>query len=85
MTDVVPIVRPIGWLVTLAPGAEVCRQRNAIREPIERFDFDGYDRLEGTMRQGFGDRGWWFDTSKLTPAETAERVVRGVIEYEPFT
>jgi predicted kinase len=76
--------RPVR-LVTLAPGAEVCRQRNATRAPIERFDFDGYDLLDGTMRQGFGDRGWWFDTSRLAPPETAECLVRKVVEYEPLT
>jgi hypothetical protein len=27
------------------------------------------------MRREFGDVGWWFDTSALTPAETAEQLV----------
>ena len=49
--------RPVR-LVTLAPGAEACRQRNATRAPLEQFDFDGYDLLDDSMRHGFGNRGW---------------------------
>ncbi len=67
--------RPVR-LVTLAPGVEVCQQRNATRDPDERFEFDGYHRLEAEMRRDLGDVGWWFDTSALTPAETAEQLVR---------
>ena len=67
--------RPVR-LVVLAPGAAVCRQRNATRTLSERFEFAGYDRLDADMRRDFGEVGWWFDTSALTPAETAERIVR---------
>ena len=67
--------RPVR-LVTLAPGVEACQQRNATRDPDERFEFDGYHRLEAEMRRDLGDVGWWFDTSALTPAETAEQLVR---------
>lgn len=66
--------RPVR-LVTLAPGVEVCQYRNATRDPDERFDFDGYHRLEADMRRDLGGIGWWFDTSALTPAETAEKLV----------
>jgi predicted kinase len=66
--------RPVR-LVVLAPGIEVCKQRNASRDPEERFDFNGYERLDADMKREFGDVGWWFDTSVLTPAETAERLV----------
>jgi predicted kinase len=66
--------RPVR-LVVLAPGIDVCRHRNATRNPDDRFDFDGYDRLEAEMKRELGDVGWWFDTSALTPDETAERVV----------
>ena len=66
--------RPVR-LVTLAPGAEVCVYRNASRDPDERFEFDGYQRLEADMSRDLGDVGWWFDTSALTPAETAEQLV----------
>jgi predicted kinase len=62
--------------VVLAPGIEACRYRNTIRDPDERFDFDGYDALEADMKREFGDVGWWFDTAGLTPDETADRIVR---------
>lgn len=67
--------RPVR-LVTLAPGVEVCRRRNAMRDPEDRFEFDDYDRLEDAMRREVGGVGWWFDTSALTPEETAEQLVR---------
>ena len=66
--------RPVR-LVTLAPGIAACQQRNATREPDERFYFDGYHQLEADMRRELGGVGWWFDTSALTPAETAEQLV----------
>jgi hypothetical protein len=28
------------------------------------------------MKRELGDIGWWYDTSALTPTETAERLVR---------
>ncbi|WP_245642474.1 AAA family ATPase [Nonomuraea candida] len=62
--------------VVLAPGIEVCRYRNAMRHPRQRFDFDGYEELEAGMKRELGDAGWWFDTSALTPEESAERIVR---------
>jgi predicted kinase len=63
-------------LVTLAPGIEVCQQRNGSRPAIERFEFHGYEHLEADMRRELADIGWWFDTSALTPAATAEELVR---------
>ncbi|MGQ0777328.1 MAG: AAA family ATPase [Pseudonocardiales bacterium] len=71
--------RPVR-LVTLAPGIEVCRHRNAKRPPEDRFDFDGYERLDADMNREFADAGWWFDTSALTPHETAERLVAEVAD-----
>lgn len=62
--------------VVLAPGIEECRHRNTLRDPRERFDFDGYDDLEAGMKHELGAVGWWFDTAALTPEETAERVIR---------
>ncbi|MFC1412008.1 hypothetical protein ACEZCY_22375 [Streptacidiphilus sp. N1-12] len=53
-------------LVVLAPGAEVCRYRNACRDPRERFDFDGYEALDAGMRRELGSVGWWLDTAALT-------------------
>ena len=67
--------RPVR-LVVLAPGVEVCEHRNATRDPDEHFEFDGYRRLDADMRHDLGDVGWWFDTSALTPPETAEQLVR---------
>ena len=55
---------------------KVCQQRNAARDPNERFEFNGYHRLDAGMRRDLSDVGWWFDTSALTPAETAEQLVR---------
>jgi len=69
--------RPVR-LVTLVPGIEVCQQRNATREPDERFEFDGYHQLEADMLRELGGVGWWFDTSALTPEETAEQLVAGL-------
>ena len=66
--------RPI-HLIVLAPGGDVCTYRNTIRHPDERFDFDGYDHLDTTMRTAYGDLGWWFDTSTLDAETTARRVV----------
>jgi predicted kinase len=42
--------RPVR-LVILAPGVEVCRQRNATRDPSEQFAFDGYDQLDADMKR----------------------------------
>jgi len=63
-------------LVTLAPGIEVCQHRNETRHPDEHFAFDGYHRLDVDMKRELGELGWWFDTSELTPIETAEQLVR---------
>lgn len=32
-------------------------------------------RPVASMRAAFGELGWWFDTSALTPEETAEQVL----------
>lgn len=72
--------RPVR-LVILAPGVEVCRHRNATRRPSERVDFDGYERLNAGMHADLAGPGWWFDTSALTPEETAARLVAEVGEH----
>jgi chloramphenicol 3-O-phosphotransferase len=69
--------RPVR-LVILAPGIEVCKHRNANRPPQERFDFDGYERLQDEMTNEFSDVGWWLDTSEQTARETADVVVARV-------
>jgi predicted kinase len=66
-------------LVILAPGVDVCKYRNATRDPDEGFAFDGYHQLEADMRRDLRDVGWWFDTSALTPEETAEQLVREAV------
>jgi predicted kinase len=67
--------RPVR-LVVLAPGVEVCKRRNATRHPDEQFAFARYEALEADMQRDLAEVGWWFDTSALTPEETAARVVR---------
>jgi len=67
--------RPVLFVV-LAPGIEACRYRNTVRDPAERFDFDGYETLDADMKRELGDTGWWFDTSALTPVKTAEKIIR---------
>jgi predicted kinase len=59
-------------LVVLDPGTDVCVSRNAARAPLEQFFFDGDAGLHATMRTGFGDLGWWLDTSGMTAEETVE-------------
>lgn len=66
--------RPVLFVI-LAPGIAACKHRNDIRDPDEQFFFDGYEVLEAAMQQELGDTGWWFDTSGLTPEQTAARVL----------
>ncbi|TDD18037.1 AAA family ATPase [Nonomuraea diastatica] len=76
--------RPVR-LVTLAPGVEVCHKRNATRDPEESWEFDGYHQLEADLRRELGDVGWWFDTSALSPEDTAERLLREASQLPPLT
>ena len=62
-------------LVVLAPSIESCRARNDLREASERFDFDGYETLQRTMRSEFDGVGWWVDTTELTAVETADLIL----------
>lgn len=66
--------RPVR-LVVLDPGIDVCKQRDAGRDPDAQFQFDGYERLDADMRREFGDIGWWLDTSAMTADHTAETLV----------
>ncbi|HWG25690.1 AAA family ATPase [Actinospica sp.] len=75
--------RPVR-LVTLAPSIAVCQQRNATRDPDESWQFDGYHQLEADLRRDFGDVGWWFDTSELTPEQTAEQLLSEVAQRAPI-
>jgi len=53
----------------------VCRYRKEIRPPQQQFFFNGYAELGVSMRRHFGSLGWWFDTSDLTAAQTAEQIL----------
>lgn len=61
--------------IVLAPGIETCRQRNATRDPDQRWDFTGYEALDREMIDGFGDRAWWIDTAAQTADQTAELIM----------
>lgn len=65
--------RPL-MLVMPAPGLKLCQDRNAARDDDERLDFD-YSPLEAELEREAGGIGWWFDTSGLSPAETARRIL----------
>jgi predicted kinase len=71
--------RPVR-LVVLAPSIEVCKHRNANRAPEDRFEFDGYQRLQADMQHEFTGIGWWLDTGELTADETADMVVGGLLD-----
>lgn len=62
-------------LVVLMPSIEVHHYRNTIREAEEQFFFNDYETLTAAMHNGFGTVGWWFDTSALTPDETATQII----------
>jgi hypothetical protein len=62
-------------LVVLDPGAEACVQRNAARPAVDQFFFGGYAELRASMQNGFGELGWWFDTSNLTVEQTVEQLL----------
>lgn len=62
-------------LVVLAPGGATCRARNAARPAADRFEFDGPEALDRSMRDGFRDRGWWVDTASQSVDETVQLVV----------
>lgn len=62
--------------VVLDPGTDTCRHRNQSRAPDEQFFFDGYEELRASMRSGFGDLGWWFDTSDLSAEQTVDQILQ---------
>ena len=76
--------RPVR-LVILAPGIDACVYRNLHRDPEDQFFFNGYPQLEADMRRDLGDVGWWFDTSALTPQETAEQLIADAARYPILT
>ena len=71
--------RPVR-LIVLAPSIDVCRHRNSTRPEWERFEFDGYEQLDADMDRGLDTDAWWFDTSAVSPEQTAEKLVREAAE-----
>ncbi|GIF01969.1 AAA family ATPase [Paractinoplanes rishiriensis] len=75
--------RPVLFIV-LAPRLDVCRERNATRDPDQRINDDYFastsppsaSSLADELSRDLGDVGWWFDTSTLTPEQSAELIVR---------
>ena len=61
-------------LVVLTPSPQVCRSRNEQRAPEEQFSFDGHNELLASMWDGFGNLGWWLDSSDLTAESTASLI-----------
>ncbi|WP_035699209.1 AAA family ATPase [Glycomyces tenuis] len=70
--------RPL-MLVVLAPPLEVARHRNATRPEEHRVHYD-FAPLAATMRRELGGVGWWLDSGKMTPEETAARIVAEAAE-----
>lgn len=72
-------------VVVLDPGAASCITRNQGRPPDEQFFFDGYDALRRSMHDGFGDEGWWLDTSEQTRELTAREILDGAYDRAALT
>src|SRR3954468_8406872 len=68
--------RPV-WLLVLAPGIEVCKDRNANRAREEQFDFDDYERLEADMVREYSNIGWGLGTGAMNTPETPGGGARG--------
>lgn len=64
--------RPV-LFVTLAPSPEVAAARNAARAEIEQVDYP-FAALRQQMSAELATVGWWFDTSALTPEQTATTI-----------
>jgi hypothetical protein len=80
--------RPV-WFVTLAPGLSTARARNATRSERERIDYD-LSGLYADIQRELSARGWWFDTSTISPGDTAQRIIaeageRAVVAGDPAT
>ncbi len=64
--------RPV-LFVTLAPTLDVAAARNAARATIQQVDFT-FAALRQEMSDELASVGWWFDTSALTPEQTATTI-----------
>jgi hypothetical protein len=65
--------RPV-WFVTLAPDLSTARARNATRPERDRIDYD-ISGLYADIQRELSARGWWFDTSTISPEDTAQRII----------
>jgi hypothetical protein len=65
--------RPV-WFVTLAPDLSTARARNSTRPEHERIDYDISGLYAGIQRE-LSAKGWWFDTSTVSPEETAQMII----------
>jgi hypothetical protein len=55
------------------------------RDLDQRWEFTGYEALEAAMQRELGDVGWWFDTSTLTPEQSAAQIVRNAGQRASLT
>jgi len=65
--------RPV-WFVTLAPDLSTARARNTTRPELERIDYD-ISGLHAEIQSELSARGWYFDTSTISPGDTAQRII----------
>jgi hypothetical protein len=64
-------------VVVLAPRPEVVKQREADREKVGyRIGHHTIDQLCSVLRHETPRVGLWLDTSKQTPDETVEEIIR---------
>src|SRR5690242_5139937 len=64
-------------VVVLAPKPEVVKQREAAREKVAYRDgHHTIDQLCGVLRHETPRVGLWLDTSKQTPEETVDEIIR---------
>jgi hypothetical protein len=68
-------------IVTGMPGAG---KSTVTRLAAQRLPKAAQVSGDADQRRDLTDRGWWFDTSALTPAETADRLVREVSRRAPL-
>jgi hypothetical protein len=62
------------WFVTLAPELSTARARNTTRPELERIDYD-ISGLHAEIQSELSARGWYFDTSTISPGDTAQRII----------
>jgi chloramphenicol 3-O-phosphotransferase len=75
--------RPV-WFVTLAPDLSTARARNATRPERERIGYDISGLYPGIQRE-LSARCWWFDTSTISPQDTAHRIIAEAAERAVVT